>query len=143
MDVHETEILNRICKLMHFWEECKICQVGFAVVSLNYACKICGEPGKYLSADIMIGKELFVLSPRHTASAHPLTVLKVCLLIPGLTDEEVELAIQRSGSTEEVLTVSTVGPQHPVHITQMAHGPHGERTRTLICPLTASTQTLS
>lgn len=52
--------------------------------------------------------------------------LKVCLFILGLTDEEVQLAIQRSGSTEEVQPLSPVGPQHPVYAPQLIPAPHSE-----------------
>ncbi|KAK1899049.1 Peroxisomal membrane protein PEX14, partial [Dissostichus eleginoides] len=41
-----------------------------------------------------------------------------------LTDVEVELAIQRSGSTEEVLALIPVGPPHPNPATQLALAPH-------------------
>ena len=50
---------------------------------------------------------------------------EVLSCFPGLTDEEVELAIQRSGSTEELLALSPVGPPHPLlahhHHQQLAH----------------------
>lgn len=41
-------------------------------------------------------------------------------LCTGLTDEEVDLAIQRSGSTEEPLTVAVPGPAHIAHPVQLA-----------------------
>lgn len=69
--------------------------------------------------------------PINTQSPPP-NVLKVCVLIPGLTDEEVELAIQRSGSTEEVLPLSPVGPPYPLHATQLVPAPHSERTHPFI-----------
>ncbi|XP_019945010.2 peroxisomal membrane protein PEX14 isoform X1 [Paralichthys olivaceus] len=64
----------------------------------------------------------------------PLATRKAFLKKKGLTDEEVELAIQRSGSTEEVLPLSPVGPPHlhPLHTTQLApvvHSPAGYRWR--------------
>lgn len=48
---------------------------------------------------------------------------KAFLKKKGLTDEEVDLAIQRSGSTEEVLPLSPVGPPHPLYATQLAPAP--------------------
>lgn len=51
----------------------------------------------------------------------------------GLTDVEVQLAIQRSGSTEEVLPLSPVGPLHPVHAhAQLVPVPHSKRTTRLL-----------
>ncbi len=38
----------------------------------------------------------------------------------GLTDEEVDLAIQRSGSKEEPLTVAVPGPVHIAHPVPLA-----------------------
>ncbi|XP_034029134.1 peroxisomal membrane protein PEX14 [Thalassophryne amazonica] len=57
----------------------------------------------------------------------PLTTRKAFLKKKGLTEEEVELAIQRSGSTEVVL--SPAGPPTPLHITQPVPVPHGYRWR--------------
>lgn len=48
--------------------------------------------------------------------------------IPGLTDEEVQVAIQRSGSTEEALPLTPVGPPHPVHMPHMVNVPQSECT---------------
>ncbi|CAG07551.1 unnamed protein product, partial [Tetraodon nigroviridis] len=50
----------------------------------------------------------------------------------GLTDEEVQLAIQHSGSTEEVLPLTPVGLPQPVHAAQLVpvpHSPAGYRWR--------------
>lgn len=44
----------------------------------------------------------------------------------GLTDEEVELAIQRSGSVEETLALSPSGPPHIVHGPALAPAPYSE-----------------
>ncbi|XP_053172957.1 peroxisomal membrane protein PEX14 isoform X2 [Scomber japonicus] len=62
----------------------------------------------------------------------PLATRKAFLKKKGLTDEEVELAIQRSGSTEEVLPLSPLGAPHPLHAVQLAtvpHSPAGYRWR--------------
>ncbi|XP_068589333.1 peroxisomal membrane protein PEX14 isoform X2 [Cebidichthys violaceus] len=64
----------------------------------------------------------FLQNPKVRQS--PLATRRAFLKKKGLTDEEVELAIQRSGSTEEVLPVSLVGPPHPLHATQLALAPH-------------------
>lgn len=49
----------------------------------------------------------------------------------GLTDVEVQLAIQRSGSTEEVLPLSPVGPLHPAHThAQLVPVPHSKLATT-------------
>uniref|UniRef100_A0A4W6C619 Peroxisomal membrane protein PEX14 n=1 Tax=Lates calcarifer TaxID=8187 RepID=A0A4W6C619_LATCA len=72
----------------------------------------------------------FLQNPKVRQS--PLATRKAFLKKKGLTDEEVELAIQRSGSTEEVLPLSPVGPPHPLHATQLApvaHSPAGYRWR--------------
>lgn len=45
------------------------------------------------------------------------------MFISGLTDEEVELAIQRSGSTEEVLPLSPVGLPTPPYAAQLTPVP--------------------
>uniref|UniRef100_A0A3Q0QX26 Peroxisomal membrane protein PEX14 n=1 Tax=Amphilophus citrinellus TaxID=61819 RepID=A0A3Q0QX26_AMPCI len=47
---------------------------------------------------------------------------KAFLKKKGLTDEEVEVAIQRSGSTE-ALPLVPVGPAHPLHAAQLAPAP--------------------
>ncbi|KAM9342910.1 peroxisomal membrane protein PEX14 isoform 2-T2 [Pholidichthys leucotaenia] len=62
----------------------------------------------------------FLQSPKVQQS--PLTLRKAFLKKKGLTDEEVELAIQRSGS-KEVLPVVPVGPPHPLYPTQLAPAP--------------------
>ncbi|XP_075950862.1 peroxisomal membrane protein PEX14 isoform X2 [Anarhichas minor] len=64
----------------------------------------------------------FLQNPKVRQS--PLATRRAFLKKKGLRDEEVELAIQRSGSTEEVLPVSPVGPPHPLHATQLALAPH-------------------
>ncbi|XP_056240140.1 peroxisomal membrane protein PEX14 isoform X3 [Seriola aureovittata] len=72
----------------------------------------------------------FLQNPKVCQS--PLATRKAFLKKKGLTDEEVELAIQRSGSTEEVLPLSPVGPPHPLHATQLVpatHSPAGYRWR--------------
>ncbi|KTF71608.1 hypothetical protein cypCar_00043147, partial [Cyprinus carpio] len=48
----------------------------------------------------------------------------------SLTDEEVDQAIQRSGSTEEPLTVAVPGPAHIAHPVPLApYSPSGYRWR--------------
>lgn len=64
----------------------------------------------------------FLQNPKVRES--PLATRKAFLKKKGLTDVEVELAIQRSGSTEEVLPLSPVGAPHPLHATQLALAPH-------------------
>ncbi|XP_070825292.1 peroxisomal membrane protein PEX14 isoform X2 [Chaetodon trifascialis] len=64
----------------------------------------------------------FLQNPKVRQS--PLATRKAFLKKKGLTDEEVEIAIQRSGSTEEVLPLSPVGPPHPLHATQLVPAPH-------------------
>uniref|UniRef100_A0A673MRK8 Peroxisomal membrane protein PEX14 n=1 Tax=Sinocyclocheilus rhinocerous TaxID=307959 RepID=A0A673MRK8_9TELE len=60
----------------------------------------------------------------------PLATRKVFLKKKGLTDEEVDLAIQRSGSTEEPLTVAVPGPAHIAHPVPLApYSPSGYRWR--------------
>ncbi len=49
----------------------------------------------------------------------------------GLTDEEVDLAIQRSGSTEEPLTVAVPGPAHIAHTVPLA--PYSEYYHSRFC----------
>ncbi|KAF3860301.1 hypothetical protein F7725_000556 [Dissostichus mawsoni] len=68
----------------------------------------------------------FLQNPKVRQS--PLATRKAFLTKKGLTDVEVELAIQRSGSTEEVLALIPVGPPHPNHATQLALAPHSECT---------------
>ncbi|KAF7667306.1 hypothetical protein LDENG_00066060 [Lucifuga dentata] len=53
----------------------------------------------------------FLQNPKVCQS--PLATRKAFLKKKGLTDEEVELAIQRSGSTDEALILSPVGPPGP------------------------------
>ncbi|XP_034445997.1 peroxisomal membrane protein PEX14 isoform X2 [Hippoglossus hippoglossus] len=72
----------------------------------------------------------FLQNPKVRQS--PLATRKAFLKKKGLTDEEVELAIQRSGSTEEVLALSPVGPPHLLHANQLVpvvHSPAGYRWR--------------
>ncbi|XP_051961227.1 peroxisomal membrane protein PEX14 [Xyrauchen texanus] len=62
----------------------------------------------------------------------PLTTRKGFLKKKGLTDDEVELAIQRSGSTEESLDLSVPGPPHithPVPLAPVPYSPPGYRWR--------------
>ncbi|KAK0132321.1 Peroxisomal membrane protein PEX14 [Merluccius polli] len=66
----------------------------------------------------------FLQNPKVRQS--PLDTRRVFLKKKGLTDEEVELAILRSGSTEEVLTLSPLGPPPIVPVT---HSPQGYRWR--------------
>ncbi|CAL8323972.1 unnamed protein product [Merluccius merluccius] len=66
----------------------------------------------------------FLQNPKVRQS--PLATRRVFLKKKGLTDEEVELAILRSGSTEEVLTLSPLGPPQIVPVT---HSPPGYRWR--------------
>ncbi|XP_039657245.1 peroxisomal membrane protein PEX14 isoform X1 [Perca fluviatilis] len=64
----------------------------------------------------------FLQNPKVRQS--PLATRKAFLKKKGLTDEEVNLSILRSGSTEEILPLSPVGPPHPLHATQLALAPH-------------------
>uniref|UniRef100_A0A3Q3E3K4 Peroxisomal membrane protein PEX14 n=1 Tax=Hippocampus comes TaxID=109280 RepID=A0A3Q3E3K4_HIPCM len=62
----------------------------------------------------------------------PLATRKAFLKKKGLTDEEVELAIRRSGSAEEVVPLRAVGlPQPPdsPHFAAVPHSPKGYRWR--------------
>ncbi|XP_055043953.1 peroxisomal membrane protein PEX14 [Misgurnus anguillicaudatus] len=54
----------------------------------------------------------------------PIATRRAFLKKKGLTDEEVELAIQRSGSTEEALAVSVTGPAHIAHPFPLAPVPY-------------------
>ncbi|XP_036389884.1 peroxisomal membrane protein PEX14 isoform X1 [Megalops cyprinoides] len=54
----------------------------------------------------------------------PLATRKAFLKKKGLTDEEVELAIQRSGSTEDPLALAHAGPPHVLHPTQLTPVPY-------------------
>lgn len=63
----------------------------------------------------------FLQNPKVRES--PLATRKAFLKKKGLTDEEVELAIQRSGSTEEVFPLSPVGLPHPSYATQLTPAP--------------------
>nr|XP_061802779.1 peroxisomal membrane protein PEX14-like [Nerophis lumbriciformis] len=72
----------------------------------------------------------FLQNPKVTQS--PLATRKAFLQKKGLTDEEVELAIQRSGSTEEVLPVRIAGPPHPLdspHFAAVPQSSNGYRWR--------------
>lgn len=64
----------------------------------------------------------FLQNPKVRQS--PLATRKAFLKKKGLTDKEVDLAIQRSGSTEEVLPLSPAGPPHPLHAAQLVPAPH-------------------
>ncbi|XP_067384214.1 peroxisomal membrane protein PEX14 isoform X1 [Channa argus] len=64
----------------------------------------------------------FLQNPKVRQS--PLATRKAFLKKKGLTDEEVELAIQRSGSTEDVLSLGPVVPSHHFHTSQLAPGAH-------------------
>ncbi|XP_056456176.1 peroxisomal membrane protein PEX14 [Gadus chalcogrammus] len=66
----------------------------------------------------------FLQNPKVRQS--PLATRRVFLKKKGLTDEEVELAILRSGSTDEVLALSPLGPAQIVPVT---HIPPGYRWR--------------
>ncbi|XP_052396477.1 peroxisomal membrane protein PEX14 [Carassius gibelio] len=60
----------------------------------------------------------------------PLATRKAFLKKKGLTDEEVDLAIERAGSTEEPLTVAVPRPAHLVHPVPLApYSPSGYRWR--------------
>ncbi|XP_016129423.1 peroxisomal membrane protein PEX14-like isoform X2 [Sinocyclocheilus grahami] len=60
----------------------------------------------------------------------PLATRKAFLKKKGLTDEEVDLAIERSGSTEEPLTVAVPRPAHIAHPVPLApYSPPGYRWR--------------
>ncbi|XP_077370828.1 peroxisomal membrane protein PEX14 [Festucalex cinctus] len=62
----------------------------------------------------------------------PLATRKAFLKKKGLTDVEVELAIRRAGSTEEVLPLRTVGHPQPLdspHFAAVPHSPKGYRWR--------------
>ncbi|KAM6982704.1 peroxisomal membrane protein PEX14 [Tautogolabrus adspersus] len=65
----------------------------------------------------------FLQNPKVQQS--PLATRKAFLKKKGLTDVEVELAILRSGSTEEVLPLIPVGPPHPLHATQLVPATQG------------------
>ncbi|KAK2825453.1 hypothetical protein Q7C36_019380 [Tachysurus vachellii] len=72
----------------------------------------------------------FLQNPKVRQS--PLATRKAFLKKKGLTDEEVELAIQRSGSVEEALTLSPSGSPHMVHSSPLvpaAYSPPGYRWR--------------
>ncbi|XP_043979128.1 peroxisomal membrane protein PEX14 isoform X2 [Gambusia affinis] len=69
----------------------------------------------------------FLQNPKVRES--PLATRKAFLKKKGLTDEEVELAIQRSGSTEEVLPLSPVGLPTPPYAAQLTPVPPSYRWR--------------
>ncbi|XP_038161909.1 peroxisomal membrane protein PEX14 isoform X2 [Cyprinodon tularosa] len=69
----------------------------------------------------------FLQNPKVCES--PLATRKAFLKKKGLTDEEVELAIQRSGSTEQVLPLSPVGLQQPPYASQLTPAPPSYRWR--------------
>lgn len=63
----------------------------------------------------------------HKVRQSPLETRKVFLKKKGLTDKEIELAIQRSGSTDEPLALTPVGPQYPLLDPQLAPIPYSPR----------------
>lgn len=67
----------------------------------------------------------FLQNPKVRQS--PLATRKAFLKKKGLTDVEVELALQRSGCTEEVLPLSPVGPMYPVQPAHLVPGPPSPR----------------
>lgn len=67
----------------------------------------------------------FLQNPKVRQS--PLATRKAFLKKKGLTDAEVDLALQRSGSTEEVLPLSPVGPPYPVQAAHLVPGPPSPR----------------
>ncbi|TSR39597.1 Peroxisomal membrane protein PEX14 [Bagarius yarrelli] len=72
----------------------------------------------------------FLQNPKVRQS--PLATRKAFLKKKGLTDEEVELAIQRSGSLEEAVALSPSGPPHVMHgppLAPAAYSPPGYRWR--------------
>ncbi|XP_014846060.1 PREDICTED: peroxisomal membrane protein PEX14 isoform X2 [Poecilia mexicana] len=69
----------------------------------------------------------FLQNPKVRES--PLATRKAFLKKKGLTDEEVELAIQRSGSTEEILPLSPVGLPTPPYAAQLTPVPPSYRWR--------------
>uniref|UniRef100_A0A8K9Y832 Peroxisomal membrane protein PEX14 n=1 Tax=Oncorhynchus mykiss TaxID=8022 RepID=A0A8K9Y832_ONCMY len=63
----------------------------------------------------------------HKVRQSPLETRKVFLKKKGLNDKEIELAIQRSGSTDEPLALTPVGPQYPLLAPQLAPIPYSPR----------------
>lgn len=61
------------------------------------------------------------------------SVCKLTVFVSGLTDEEVQLAIQHAGSTEEVLPLTPVGLPQPVHAAQLVPVPHSESQSHTLC----------
>ncbi|KAF4078038.1 hypothetical protein AMELA_G00194840 [Ameiurus melas] len=92
-----------------------------------------GPPGREdaLPREALIATAVkFLQNPKVRQS--PLATRKAFLKKKGLTDEEVELAIQRSGSVEEALALSPSGPPHIIHSSPLApvpHSPPGYRWR--------------
>ncbi|XP_048035250.1 peroxisomal membrane protein PEX14 isoform X3 [Megalobrama amblycephala] len=80
--------------------------------------------------EALIATAVRFLQNQQVRQSH-LATRKAFLKKKGLTDEEVDLAIQRSGSTEEPLTVAVPGPAHIAHPVQLAPytGPSGYRWR--------------
>uniref|UniRef100_A0A8C6S896 Peroxisomal membrane protein PEX14 n=1 Tax=Neogobius melanostomus TaxID=47308 RepID=A0A8C6S896_9GOBI len=68
----------------------------------------------------------FLQNPKVRQS--PLATRRAFLKKKGLTDVEVELALQRSGCTEEVLPLSPVGPLYPVPPAHLVPGPPSTRS---------------
>ncbi|XP_061832497.1 peroxisomal membrane protein PEX14 isoform X1 [Nerophis lumbriciformis] len=72
----------------------------------------------------------FLQNPKVRQS--PLATRKAFLKKKGLTDEEVDLAIHRTGSTEVVLPFRSAGAPHPLdstHLATVSHSPKGLRWR--------------
>ncbi|CAL8280453.1 unnamed protein product [Boreogadus saida] len=65
--------------------------------------------------DVITTAVKFLQNPKVRQS--PLATRRVFLKKKGLTDEEVELAILRSGSTDEVLALSPLGPPQTLPVT--------------------------
>ncbi|KAM6924772.1 peroxisomal membrane protein PEX14 isoform 3-T3 [Xenentodon cancila] len=87
-----------------------------------------GDDGAALPREALITTAVkFLQNPKVRQS--PLATRKAFLKKKGLTDEEVELAIQRSGSTEEVLPLTPAGLPHPPYATQLAPAPPSYRWR--------------
>uniref|UniRef100_A0A8C7WQ71 Peroxisomal membrane protein PEX14 n=1 Tax=Oryzias sinensis TaxID=183150 RepID=A0A8C7WQ71_9TELE len=81
-----------------------------------------GEDGAVLPREALVATAVkFLQNPKVRQS--PLLTRKSFLKNKGLTDEEIELAIQRSGSTEEVLPQNPVGLPHPPYTTLLAPAP--------------------
>ncbi|KAF6735499.1 Peroxisomal membrane protein PEX14 [Oryzias melastigma] len=81
-----------------------------------------GEDGAGHPREALVATAVkFLQNPKVRQS--PLLTRKSFLKKKGLTDEEIELAIQRSGSTEEVLPQNPLGLPHPPYTTLLAPAP--------------------